>query len=290
MIHVNSLSGGRTSGYQAYLLEQKKINEGLEVYHVFMDTGAEHPKTYEFIRNMVKHWGINLTVIRVLINPILGKGNSFRIINLEAMGNDLNPWGKMLGKYGTPYLGGTFCTDRMKTGPYIKYCNNKYGAKNYITWLGIRVDEPDRLNIGKSKYFRYLAEISDFEKSDIKDWWAKQPFDLEIDEHLGNCVFCIKKSIGKIALAIKDEPEMYNKFNLLLKSENTRIVDSRGGNQLIMYRGKKTLENIHDEYLDIDKEELRNKLRLMKRNEGGCSSECNVFGNQLSLEFDDEQD
>ena len=80
---------------------------------------------------------------------------------------------------------------------YIKkYLEDVYGAGNYHLWLGMRIDEPKRLN--KKEGFSYLADISDFEKKDVLDWWAKMPFDLKIKEHLGNCVFCIKKGVNKI--------------------------------------------------------------------------------------------
>jgi 3'-phosphoadenosine 5'-phosphosulfate sulfotransferase (PAPS reductase)/FAD synthetase len=35
-------------------MEQRR-RTGWPVQYIFMDTGAEHPKTYEFIRNIVKH-------------------------------------------------------------------------------------------------------------------------------------------------------------------------------------------------------------------------------------------
>ncbi|HGX5093062.1 TPA: hypothetical protein ACNE1A_004832, partial [Escherichia coli] len=88
-----------------------------------------------------------------------------------------------------PYIGGAFCTDRLKLIPFTKYCDNHFGRGNYITWLGIRADEPRRLK--PKSGVRYLAELSDFDKSDVIRWWRKQPFDLQIPEHLGNCVFCI---------------------------------------------------------------------------------------------------
>ncbi|MDW5304528.1 hypothetical protein R7J46_19500, partial [Acinetobacter baumannii] len=103
---------------------------------------------------------------------------------------------------------------RMKTEPFEKYCNDVFGKNNYERWIGIRSDEPKRLPIEvleklglpihkdakKQKAgFRYLAEISDFTKEDVLDWWEQQPFDLAITEHLGNCVFCIKKHLNKVA-------------------------------------------------------------------------------------------
>lgn len=38
----------------------------------------------------------------------------------------------MLEKYGTPYIGGQFCTDRLKVTPYKKYCDERFGKNNYL--------------------------------------------------------------------------------------------------------------------------------------------------------------
>ena len=86
----------------------------------------------------------------------------------------------------------------------------------------MRIDEPKRLN--KKEGFSYLADISEFEKKDVLDWWAKMPFDLQIKEHLGNCVFCIKKGVNKIALAAKDEPQLADKFIKMINMDDVRIV------------------------------------------------------------------
>lgn len=48
MNQVISFSGGRTSAFMT--LEVLKIHPDAEV--IYMDTGAEHPKTYEFIRKV----------------------------------------------------------------------------------------------------------------------------------------------------------------------------------------------------------------------------------------------
>lgn len=76
MKNIASFSGGRSSAYMVYQLMRLHPDTDF----IFMDTGAEHPKTYEFIKNIVKHWGIKLTCLRVVVNPELGSGNSHRII------------------------------------------------------------------------------------------------------------------------------------------------------------------------------------------------------------------
>lgn len=139
MKNIVSFSGGRSSALLVYLMKKQHPDTDF----VFMDTGAEHPKTYEFVKNVVKHFDINLTCLRVVVNPELGQENSYREITLDELTQDLQPFRDVCYKYGLPYLGGAFCTRSMKLEPFTRYCNNKYGKNNYQTWLGIRADDPN---------------------------------------------------------------------------------------------------------------------------------------------------
>ncbi|EPU4812550.1 phosphoadenosine phosphosulfate reductase family protein [Klebsiella aerogenes] len=254
MINVVSFSGGRTSAHLAHLMRQRDP----DTRFVFMDTGAEHPATYQFIRDAVTHWGLDLICLRVVVNPELGKANGYQIVHLDDIGPDLTPWVAMLKKYGTPYVGGEFCTDRMKLGPFKKYCDEHIGKKAYQTWIGIRADEPKRLT--PKPRTNYLADISDIGKQGVIDWWAKQTFDLQIPEHLGNCVFCIKKSIQKIALAAKDEPELARQFNGILTADTVRKMPNRCGTDLVMYRGKNTFEGVIAMFAEDTRESLAARM------------------------------
>ncbi|EET2705466.1 phosphoadenosine phosphosulfate reductase family protein, partial [Escherichia coli] len=142
--HVVSFSGGRTSAYLVHLMEQRR-KAGENVHYILMDTGCEHPLTYRFIREVVKFWDIPLTVLQVDINPELGQPNGYtewEPKDIQTRMPVLKPFMDMVKKYGTPYIGGAFCTDRLKLTPFTKYCDDHFGQGNYITWLGIRADEP----------------------------------------------------------------------------------------------------------------------------------------------------
>lgn len=299
MKNIVSLSGGRTSAYLAHIMKEK--DPGTEF--IFMDTGAEHPKTYEFIRNIVKHWKIRLTCLRVIPNPEMNKPSTYEILSIEQIGPDLEPWKRMLKKYGHPYVGGAFCTDRMKTVPFIKYCDERFGRGNYTTWLGMRIDEPKRTS--PKPGIRYLAEISEFEKQDVIDWWKEQPFDLEIQEHLGNCVFCIKKSLQKVALAEKDEPDMAKEFSETIHE----ILFQKGGKTLRkqderqygkpsnmksklkitqpqMYRSRTFLPGIIAMFSDTGRDELASRMTSMRQYDtGSCSESCEAFSGQMGFDF-----
>lgn len=269
MNQVISFSGGRTSAFMT--LEVLKIHPEAEV--IFMDTGAEHPKTYEFIRNFAKHFNIAITCLRVIPSAQMRKASTYEQLTVDEIGPDLEPWRRMLRKYGHPYVGGAFCTDRMKTVPFTKYCNEKYGKGNYDRWLGIRIDEPDRLK-NRADSFHYLADISDFEKQDILDWWSMQQFDLGIQEHLGNCVFCIKKSLQKVALAAKDEPELAAEFWQMIQDEDKKA-------DKVMYRSNRTLGDVIALFNDVSRDELASRMTSMRQYDtGSCSESCEAFSNE----------
>ncbi|EGH2012130.1 hypothetical protein ID528_002139 [Escherichia coli] len=149
----------------------------------------------------------------------------------------------------------------------------------------IRADEPRRLK--PKPGVRYLAELSDFDKSDVIRWWRKQPFDLQIPEHLGNCVFCIKKSTQKLGLACKDEPGLMRIFNELVTGKHVRDGHRRTGKD-VMYRGHLTLDGIARMYADSDYRNLYQAMVQAKRfDTGSCSESCEIWGDQLELRFEE---
>jgi len=275
MKNIVSFSGGRTSAYMVHLMEQKRINDGWDVEYVFCDTGAEHPKTYEFIRKCVDHFAIELTCLRAKVSKQMGIGVTYKTMDVNDIGPDLSVWSDIVSKYGTPYMpSGAFCSGMLKTIPYDKYLKEKYGKGNYQSWLGMRVDEKSRLK-GKANT-NYLAHISQMDKDDIIGWWVEMPFNLEIPEWLGNCVFCIKKGVNKVALAMKQEPEMAAKWNAMLKAKTVR--NDRELPSDFIYRGKLSIDGIAELHLDYSEEELIDNLRRSKRAESGCGSEsCEPF-------------
>jgi len=273
-IHVLSFSGGRSSAYLTWLMEQAR-KAGSSVYFVFMDTGAEHPMTYQFIRDVVAHWGIPLVCIRVKYDERLGNGNTYEIVPLDKIGPDLAPWLGMVKKYGCPQVSRPYCTSRMKTEPHDKYCDEAFGKGNYTTWLGIRADEPDRL--GHRDGVRYLAELSDFDKQDVIDWFRTQPFDLGIPEHLGNCVFCIKKGLNKVALAAMDEPELAAEFIAMAEGPHVRIEGRKHAHKR-MYRKNNHLSDVIAMYAEHDRDQLYSRTKGGRQYESGsCSESCEVF-------------
>lgn len=289
-MNIVNFSGGRTSAYLVWLFEQRKKHEDIEVEYIFCDTGAEHPATYKFINDVVEHFGIELTCLRTVITCEKGVGPSYKVVKLEDCKQDLEPFLDVCRKHGTPTVAAPLCSDRMKSIPSDKYCDEKYGRGGYLRWLGMRVDEQSRIKsteqqldffqkdkpISKRvKNTKYLAYISDFTKQDILAWWENQEFNLDLEEHLGNCVFCIKKGANKLALAAKDEPEMAVKFINMIKSDDVHRRETRSMEPEIMYRSHQSLESIIESYDDVPRDYLAMQIQKGRSfDTGSCSESC----------------
>src|SRR5690606_17383539 len=105
-------------------------------------------------------------------------------------------------------------------------------------------------------------------KQDILDFWSKQVFDLEIEEWLGNCVFCPKKSNLKLAAAQRDEPELYHKWLEMLYSDSVRV-DNKTGHWSKMYRGNQSLEQLIATFNGSTGEEIKARMRGAKHLDTG---------------------
>lgn len=276
MKHVVSFSGGRTS---AYLVS--KFKDDPNAIFIFCDTGAEHPNTYTFIKQCVEHFNIDLICLKSVTNQEKGIGVTYKQVSVDSIGWDLSMFADISKKYGAPFNpGGEHCTQHLKTIPFYKYCNEHFGEDNYKTWLGIRIDEKRRLK--PKQGVKYLAEISPMNKNDILGYWQSMPFDLELDEWLGNCVFCIKKPVNRVALATLSEPELAKQFSAMLENN-----DSNENLKGAIYRGKITLNGVAKLFDGYDKEKILSTTRLRRECVTGRGSSCEVFGCQTDMFEDD---
>ncbi|MEF1336328.1 phosphoadenosine phosphosulfate reductase family protein [Vibrio rotiferianus] len=288
LVHVVSFSGGRTSAVLVWLMKIAMERYGWNVTFLFCDTGVEHPNTYKFIRDIIKFWGIELVILRAKVNPVLGEGNSYEVYEPKDLMNSavmepFQPFMDMMIKYGTPSISGPYCSERMKKDVCQAYCNDHIGRNNYVTWLGMRSDEPDRLT--PKDGIKYLADLLDIEKSDVLRWWKQQPFDLDLEEYDGNCIYCVKKSTQKLAAAIRSNPGFFQMWKYKIRDKRVRVKD--GYDPKVMYRGKLSLEGIAAMYDDVTDEEIIESLRGSRGEDvGSCSESCEGFIPETAIDFD----
>lgn len=265
---IVAFSGGRTSAYMSWWLK-KYMSDLYDFVFVYANTGLEHEKTLEFINKCDKYFNLNLVWIEASINN--GYNATYAQVCFNSAVRDNSLFKEMAAVYGL--MNGTFihCTRELKNRPIRKYAVNLWGT-DYRIALGIRHDEFHRVKNREDAIYP-LATITKISKEEILEWWTKKPFDLEIEEHYGNCIGCYKKSDKKLKM-IADENPHYFKPMIELENAYSFVKSITETEPRIIYRGHRTAYEVQnnislpENLLDIDE----------------CAEECGSIFNDYNSE------
>lgn len=279
-----SFSGGRTSGYMLwYLFNQWPERDNWEKLVVFANTGKEVEGTLEFIEMCSRRFAIS--IIWVESRHLDDNGNrfskrarrvSFKVVDFNTASRNGEPFEEMLSVLGIPSTNAPLYSEQLKKKAIHEYCKS-IGWKKYHKALGIRYDEPTRINKNADKLRIVYPLVSDtvMSKHDILAWWAEQSFNLQIDAGLGNCDNCWKKNKNLLVRNAKKYPEsfiwwqeMTDKYGQL-NPRNTELKPPFN-----FYRGNLSPKDILA-MIKLTPDELNNITLSEPLN--GCAESCEAF-------------
>lgn len=271
-----SFSGGRTSAYMIYfLLKEWSDRDKYDIKVVFANTGKETESTLFFVDECAQEWDIPIIWIEGYPKE-KGKGWAvdFKIVDYKTASRNGEPFEAMISKLGIPSQSSPFCSPQLKKEP-IKAYANYLGWKKYYTAIGIRFDEQERVNklYIKNKILYPLVYINPKTKKDIKIWWDKQTFDLEIHPDDGNCDCCWKKSYSTLSRIMIRKPNCFNWWDeMTIKYElsNPRHQELKQS----FFRNGKSILDIK-KMAEMSQAELRQLTMFEKLD--GCSESCEAF-------------
>ncbi len=192
---------------------------------IFTNTGREMEQTLDFVQECSHRWNVNIVWLEY---DIVDGKVTYKEVNHNSASRNGEPFEKLIKyKKVLPNVLMRFCTIELKIRTAKRFLRNplEIGWKNWINAVGIRYDEPTRLNAKQkkdvfSRWFplgenKVTAQI-------IDDFWAKKNFKLNLPivrnkTMYGNCDGCFLKSEDQLAMLCKEFPE---KFKWWLDLEN----------------------------------------------------------------------
>lgn len=207
-----SFSGGRTSGFMLHSIAETNGGIPDRCKVVFANTGREMPETMDFVNECSVRW--NIPIVWVEFIPDQPK---FQVVSHNSAARDGEPFEALirLRKF-LPNQQARFCTGDLKVKPSAKYLRS-IGWEHWMSALGIRADEPGRVNREpqRERWQRWypLADAG-IAKAHVTAFWAKQPFDLRLQNvrgntALGNCDGCFLKSEKTLSMLARDFPDRH---------------------------------------------------------------------------------
>ena len=262
-----SFSGGRSSAVMAAKIREAYPNH--EIKFIFMNTGQEHPKTIEFVKKCDEYFKLDL----ILLESVQREGrksSGFRVVTYDTLSMHGQPFEAMIRKYGIPNLEFPHCTRELKENPFKNYLRS-VGWYSYYTALGIRADEPKRIK--KRPNVIYPLNEWGLDKQDVLDFWKEMPFDLEIQEREGNCLWCWKKSLTKHVLNLKSNPEWYDFPEAMERDYALQRTDLKPEPRVFFREHRSTAQMRKIAAMSGANDKMTNR----PDEDAGCSESCEVF-------------
>lgn len=288
-----SFSCGRTSALMTKLCLER-LADRYEMKVVVANTGQERDESLLFGHLCDTHFGYNATWVEADINPEPGEGTRHRVVTYETatrMSPEGGPFEAMIQKYGIPGPGRAHCTRELKANAIRSYLLS-IGWTDYTIAIGIRPDEPRRVdedemrraNAGMRVKFAYpMVDFWYHDKQDVNDWWEDQPFNLELEEHEGNCGWCWKKSDPKLFLLAKQRPDVFA-FPATMDARYPRLgpefaKDPNAPTRVFFRKHRSTKDLLAEAVTVADKpiEVLRRFAKQDPDANGGCAESCEPY-------------
>jgi hypothetical protein len=203
-----SFSGGRSSALALRLLTMNGVPENMVI--LFANTGREKPQTLDFVHECGVRW--DLPIVWVEADFLEKKEGMtqreqiiFKQVDYNTCSRKGEPFEEMIKRFGLPNRMFRFCTQYLKQIPMFRYMQS-LGCEDWDTVMGIRWDEPERVVKNKGHIMPLVA--AKITQQQVRQWWAKQPFDLQLKDYEGNCDLCHLKSQRKRQTILVEQPEI----------------------------------------------------------------------------------
>ncbi len=210
-----SFSGGRTSAYMLYkVLEAHQMSLPQEAVVCFANTGKEDEATLKFVNDCSVNWSV--PIVWLEYTEAEESKDRWKQVTYETASRNGEPFEAVIRKKNyLPNPVTRFCTIEMKIRTIANYLLSigmceKRSHGEYMSWVGIRADEPRRAaKIPRDRTPLVAAGVS---KEMVGEFWRNQSFDLELPNingvtYHGNCDLCFLKGASQTMSLITEKPE-----------------------------------------------------------------------------------
>lgn len=287
-----SFSGGRTSAYMLWwLMNRWNERHDYDIVVVFANTGKEASETLLFVHQCSINW--NIPIVWVEAVPVESKrkkwwGVSHKVVDYFTASRgkklingkfEMTPFEAIISKLGIPSTNAPFCSDQLKKKAINSYLRSIGWKRGVYKAIGIRTDELDRINENYKKFriFYPLAFLKPTTKKQIRGWWKRQSFDLQVHEDSGNCDDCWKKDLPRLVRNAKRIPESFDWWENMTDKYGhiqNRPAAMRLKPPFNFYRGNLSVRFIRS-LVNVPSKKINEMAKNHKLN--GCSESCEAY-------------
>jgi 3'-phosphoadenosine 5'-phosphosulfate sulfotransferase (PAPS reductase)/FAD synthetase len=217
-----SFSGGRTSAFMLFQILWAHGGKLPDDVHVcFANTGKEREETLRFVHECESRWSVKVSWLEWR-RPDVPKGTRlppeqrFEEVGYNSAARNGEPFEALIeSRAMLPNPVTRYCTSALKINTMDAFMR----AQGYARWnnaVGLRWDEMHRVfkqlarnETGNNRYTAVMPmakQATKVTRPMVLDWWARQPFNLQLRGYEGNCDLCFLKGEKSLKRLIRDNP------------------------------------------------------------------------------------
>jgi 3'-phosphoadenosine 5'-phosphosulfate sulfotransferase (PAPS reductase)/FAD synthetase len=199
-----------------------------DVKVLFENTGVERNETLDFVERCACERGVPVTWLEyrnegppmdALVDDAPKKRKrqgdaTFAVVDYASASRNGEPFEALIrARNMLPNPVARFCTVELKIRTaqrYLKFL----GWHGWTSAIGFRFDEPQRVaklsRTNRQEREEPVAPLYDAKitKEVVAAFWRSHPFDLQLEQHEGNCTLCFLKGAGKIERILRARPDL----------------------------------------------------------------------------------
>lgn len=196
-------------------------------FFVFANTGKEREETLVFVHEMETRWNVPIVWLERErhIEHQASRGITWKrparwsearavVVDFTTAARKGEPFAALIREREyLPNIVTRFCTVELKIRTIGRYMRS-VGVSDRLQAIGLRADEPDRvtnlLATNREQGEEAIVPLYDASVTvgHVMEFWRRQPFDLQLAPHEGNCDLCFLKGQAKLMRVIREHPEL----------------------------------------------------------------------------------
>ncbi len=227
------------------MIHERWRNRYDRIVTIFANATQETRETVVFAKRCDDAFKWNVVCVEAVVSDVAGEGTKHRVVDFPKLDMDGGVFEEVIAKYGIPGPGFLHCTRELKERPITSYVRSiGWEAGTYDTAIGIRADEVDRCN-PDARRLRLIYPLIGWgiRKTDVNEFWASQPFRLNIKGYQGNCRWCWKKSLRKHLTIMRETPDAFE-FPERMEAAYPRAGSNPRNEEKRFFRERRTVADI----------------------------------------------
>lgn len=256
-MNIVSFSGGRSSALMLKLLLDEHGGQLPDDWLVsFQNTGKEREATLRFVHDCATHWSV--PIVWLQYRDDADGWQRFEEVGYNSAARDGEPFEALIKRRNyVPNQVARFCTQELKIRTQERWLRSK-GIDRWTAYIGFRADEQHRVMRAKNCMNKrrwdeaYPLYDHGITKGDVREFWRQQPFDLQLQDHEGNCDLCFLKQRAKLRTIMYDSPDLAAWWIRMEQTYGTFRAPDRP-NYSALYQTREKQEEMFDmDALDIE--------------------------------------